>query len=64
MFQAKLFSHLSAGKRRAALLQTRLGKITVFEVFDIPLDEFAGIVGLGPRRAPSQFGQPPFDVRA
>jgi hypothetical protein len=63
MFQAKLFSHLSAGKRRAALLQTRPGKITVSEVFNISLDGFAGIVGLSPPRAPGQFGQSPFDVR-
>jgi hypothetical protein len=63
MFQAKRFSHLSAGKIRAVLLQTRLCKITVFEVFNVPLDEFAGVVRLGPPCAPSQFGQPPFDVR-
>jgi hypothetical protein len=37
MFQAKLFSHLSASKRGAALLHTHLCKITVFEVFNIPL---------------------------
>jgi hypothetical protein len=63
MFQAKLFSHLPAGKRGASLLQTRLCKITVFEVFNIALDEFTGIVGLGPPRAPRKFGQSPFDVR-
>jgi hypothetical protein len=63
MFQVKLFSHLSAGKRRAALLQARLCKITVFEVLNTPLDEFESIIGLGPPRAPRQFGKSPFDVR-
>jgi hypothetical protein len=55
MFQAKLFSHLSAGERGAALLQARLCKIAVFEVFNVPLDEFADIVGPGPPCAPRQF---------
>jgi hypothetical protein len=63
MLQAKLFARLPAGKRWAALLQTRLCKITVFEVFNILLDEFADTAGLSPPRAPRQFGRSPFDVR-
>ena len=63
MIQAKFFPDLPAGERWSALLQTRLCEITVFEVFYVPLDEFAGVIGL---RAPSafrQFGKPPLDFR-
>ena len=63
MLQAKFLPHLPAGEWRAALLQTRLREIAVFEVFNVPLDELAGVVGFRPPRAFRQFGQSPFDVR-
>src|SRR5271157_5202266 len=63
MVQAKFFPHLPAGESWAALFQARLRQIAVFEVFNVALDEFAGVVGFCPSRAFRQFGQSPLDVR-
>ena len=45
MFQSKFFPHLFGGERGPALFQTRFRQVTVFEVYNLRLDEFAGVLG-------------------
>jgi len=54
---------LLAGERATALLQTCLRETAVFEVFDVPLDEFAGVIGLRPTCTLGKLGEPPFNLR-
>jgi hypothetical protein len=61
--QAESFADLTALKRGAPFLQACLSEITVFEVVDTTLDEFASIVTLSAAGAPGEFVQPALNVR-
>ena len=57
MLQPKYFTHLFAGQTRAAFRNGFFRQITVFEVFNISLNQLAGKVALRPSRALGKLGQ-------
>jgi hypothetical protein len=54
---------LVAGERWAALLQARLGEVTIFQVFEVALDKLASVIRLRAPRALGQFGESPLYLR-
>lgn len=61
--QPKFLAHLFAGETRTAFGYGLFGRIAVFHVVDIGLDELAGKLALGPSGALGKCGQPFLDIR-
>jgi len=61
--QAKFLPRLPAGERRAALPQACLREISIFEAFEVALNEFASVMGLRAPRALGQCGKSPLNSR-